>query len=370
MVYTANQIQAALISSQRRWSFRHEIIAADGTIKGLADVVDAKIANNDLATKIKRTGSFKISKNANFDFWHDSLRSFAKLRMLDGGWQEWCMGTFFLTTQGAKRATAVGGDMYEAEAYDRLLVLDEDAILDRYVVTTGTPYVTAIKTILASAGFTKTAIVSSDIYLPAAKDWDPGTSKLSMINSLLSALDYRTLTMDPYGIPTSGPYQNPDTAPVVWTYAVDRSSVVMPGIDIEFDMYNIPNIWIASVSEPDRPALLSVKINSDPNSIFSTVSRGRNIVRVIELTDGDGDGVIESATQAILDAKVARVASVASQQYAVASFNTGLMPFHGSGDVALVNYGDGLFRFREHSWEMDLRAGGTMKHVFRRVVTL
>lgn len=371
MVYSTAEINAALLAGSRRWSFRHEIIAPDGSLKGIASVTDAKISNNDLADKIKRTGDFSISADSNINYFVDRLRSFAKLRMLDGGYNEWAVGTFHLTTQGAKwnnnRET-----IRDVEAFDSLIVLVEDAVLTRYVVTAGTNYRTAIATVLASAGFVTNLIASTDEVLPADREWPPGTPKNEIINTLLSAINYVPLKMNAYGVPTSAVYQTPFSAPPIWTYAVDRNSVIVPGIDIGLDLFAIPNAWVAMVSEPDRPVLISSLVNSDPNSILSTVSRGRTVVQIVQQDTGvaDAEGNVEAATQAILDAKVLRVSQEASQQYQIAEFSTGLMPFHDSGDVALLNYGEGDLRFREHEWSMDLKAGGKMSHKFRRVVLL
>lgn len=369
--YTTAQLSAALLASTRTWSFRYDVVAPDGSVRGQADVESASVANNDLADKAKRTGQFVISPRASINYFTDRLRPYALLRMPDGGWAEWPLGTFHLTTRGTRRAVTGQGSV-PVEAYDSLLVLDEDAVLDRYVVTAGTNYRTAVVSLLNGAGFPTTQIATTDKTLPAAKEWPPGTSKLEIVNTLLAGIDYKPLVMDALGVPTAGPYVDPLTAAVSWTYAVDRSSVIVPGVDVALDLWNVPNAWIATVSEPDRPVLTSVLVNSDPASILSTVSRGRTIVARVEPDAGvaNEDGTTEAVDQATLDAKVARVAAEASQQYQTADFATGLMPFHGSGDVCLIDYGDGPLRFREHEWSMELKAGGLMTHKFRRVVTL
>lgn len=388
MAYTQEQIATALKSSARRWSFRHEIINQDGDFMGVANVVDASVSNNDLADKVKRTGDFTLSVDNDIDYYKDRLRSFARLKMHDGNWHEWCVGTFHLTTSGKTwKMTKVPQydgsgfiglqsvpaiEVIDVEAYDSLIVLDEDKVLDRYVVTSGTNYRDAVVTVLNTSGFTTHMIASTGLTLPAAREWEPGTPKLKIINDLLSAINYRPLIMDPYGVPTASPYQAPENAPPVWEYKVDRESVILPGVDVELDLFNVPNAWVISVSEPDRPVLTASKINDDPNSVLSTVNRGRMIVEVVtpDSRDRDDEGNIEAATQEILEEKLERIAQEASQQYAIADFSTGLMPFHGSGDVCLIDYGEGLFRFREHEWKMELKAGGSMAHKFRRVVVL
>jgi hypothetical protein len=254
--------------------------------------------------------------------------------------------------------------------YDSLSLLAQDAVLDRYVVASGTNYMTAVTTLVSGAGFPTSQLPATTETLPADMDWDPGTSKLRIINDLLAAIDFSRLRMTPMGVPTAAPILEPDDASPVWTYQVDRSSVILPGIDVELDLYDVPNAWVAYISESDRPALRSVYVNDDPNSILSTVNRGRMIVKVLGNDRSTTEDNMSAATQAVLDAKVARAAAAATQQYETAEFDTALMPFHDSGDVVSLDYGEGAFKFVETKWSMDLRAGGKMGHTMQRVVML
>lgn len=63
----------------------------------------------------------------------------------------------------------------------------------------------------------------------------------------------------------------------VWTYDDDNSSILYPDISDERDLYGIPNVvevvYTASVGYKSARI-----VNDDPNSIVSTVSRGREVV--------------------------------------------------------------------------------------------
>jgi hypothetical protein len=68
---------------------------------------------------------------------------------------------------------------------------------------------------------------------------------------------------------------------------------------------------------------------------------------------------------------VDRFAAETAMQYQEIKFSTGLMPIHGDSDVIAVDIGSGVLeKFTEHSWEADLRAGGAMSHVARRMVAV
>lgn len=363
MPYATNEIVAALRSSSREWDFRYERVSLGGSVIGSLDVTGAKITHAALADKIKRTFDGALTPDANFDYLTDRLRVYVRLRMLDGGWNEWAMGTFLLNTSKSARRASAPRSTIPVSGLDLLQILEEDSVLDRYVVAAGVNYGTAISTVLTSAGFATNTVTATTLLTPAAREWEPGTSKLRIVNDLLAAINYETLSMDPFGNPTAGPYEAPDVAPVLWAYALDTASLVRPGTVTALDLFSVPNVVVGFVSQPDRPTLRSVATNSSPTSPLSTVRRGRTIVKVLDST-----AVQDVADQATLDAKVARALAETTQQYESIEFETGIMPLHNDADVVTFDYGEGALRYRETSWSLELRAGGVMTHTARRVV--
>lgn len=363
----------ALTASQRTWTFRYDVLALDATtVKRQVAVEKCSVANNDLADKIKRTCTVELAPGETFDELTEMFRPWALLLLPDGNWYQWSMGTFYLSS-GMKRYAARAGDSgRKFVGYDRALVLEEEKILFRYVESAGGVPVTEKVTGHLSwmnRPFEVANVTPSPKVLPAPLEWAPGTTVLKLINDDLAAIGYRPLYFDEMGTPVVEPYVDPAAAPVVWDYVVDSTSVILPNIDTSKDLFNVPNVWLAFVSEPDRPVLASTYTNNNPGSLTSTVNRGREIVEVIQMTQATGEA--PPVDQATLDARVLRAAQEASQIWEDVEFTTGLMPFHGTGEVFTLDNGvDGVIRYREHTWEMDLTVGGTMKHRFRRVVAL
>lgn len=379
----SDALRDALLSPTRHWSFRHELLDRDLEYKGKIELVESRVEHNSLADKVKRTAQFLIpsTEAGKINFESDLIRSYARLQLSDGTWEEMCVGTFMLSSANERylnqRLLGTDGesysipkqDKYQVTGYDRLLILAEDAFTDRYYVIAGGTYRNVIISVIG--GESKINMPYDGTTLPSDLEWPPGTPKLNIINDCLSAINYTTLSADAYGIFTAKPYVSPEFAPVLWEYQVDRNSVIIPGIDVELDLFNVPNVFVGYVSDPDRPALRSVYINDNPESITSTVSRGRQIVQIIEPDRPQGQEELDqAATQALLDAKVQRVAEEATQQFLIAKFSTALMPIHDDGDVCALNYGQGSHVFREHTWAMELKAGGAMSHEFRRVVSV
>jgi hypothetical protein len=358
-------VAAQLVGGSRYWRFRYEALNNSNVFIRTLNVVQCSVANNALADKAKRTCKVRIHPSTTFDQLDERFRAYADLRMPDGTFTTFTLGTFLLST-GSNRTAALAGDRdVDYEGYDLLQVLVEDKVLDRYVVAAGTVYTTAIGTVLTSAGFTTSQISGSAATLPSAMEWPPGTPKLTIVNDMLTAINFTTLSMTATGDPTAQPYVEPASAQVVWNYVVGPQSVVTPGIDRRLDLFDVPNVWLGVVSQPDRAPLVSTDTNNVPGSPTSVAARGRSIVRVL-------DDVGDAADQATLDALVVRRANESSVIYEEADFTTGLMPFHETGEVFLLDDGSGTgpSPFREQTWEMDLRAGGLMKHTMRRTVSL
>lgn len=363
MAYSADEINAALRASSRTWSFRYDRLDNANVLLGPVELSGVRITHAALADKIKRNLTGALSPDAGFDYQSNRLRAYARLQMLDGGWNEWPLGTFLLTTEKTARRATVPRELVPVTGFDLLQVLVEDKVTDRYVVASGVNYVTAIGTVLASAGLADFTITSTALTLPAPLEWEPGTEKLKIVNDLLAAINYTPLSMTPLGKPTSSPYVAPDVAALLWSYALDTASLVRPGTMTTLDLFDVPNVIVGYVSQPDRPALRSVATNSDPTSALSTVRRGRNIVRILDSTI-----VANVADQTTLDAKVAQALAETSQQYETIEYATGLMPQHNDADVVTFDYGSGANRYRETGWDMELKAGGVMTHSARRVV--
>ena len=364
--WTASQVLTELRGRRgaRRWSFRYELLDSTNQLIGdLDNVVESCTVRQNWLADIKRTAQFAIRDTGEIDFLSDRIKPYVRLGMPpygDTDWVEWPQGVFLLSTP-TRKATDAGALIRDVEAYDQCQVYVDDKVSDRYTVDVGAVYTDAILTLLGSIDLAVTPSVS---VLPAAKEWDPGTPKLTIINSLLNALNYQSLSFDEDGRAVICPYTSPADRVPEYTYADDEDSLIVPGVEQTYDLFSVPNKWILVVSDPDQTAIVGEHTNSDPSSPTSTVRRGRTIV---DFRTGQ-----DAADQATLTAQAERLAFEASQVFENISFDTGMMPIHSGNDVYTLEY-DPLqinAKYSEHSWEMPLRAGSRMRHVARRVVTV
>jgi hypothetical protein len=349
-------------SSPRKISFRYDLLDKSEVFKkALTTVADCSVAHSALAD-IKRTARFSIRDDGDIDFLNDRIQPFVRLQMPGGGFAEWSQGIFLLSSPERKERTR---KIYrDVEAYDGLQVLQDDKFEDRYSVAAGMNYITAITTILTGAGITKTNLEASALTLPSDREWEPGTTKLAVINALLSELNYIPIYVDEYGYYTSRKYVSPDARAAEYTYADDELSVIYNGLVDKLDLFSVANKFVAFTSNPDAATLRSVYTNSNALSPLSTVSRGRTITDVRKL-----DSVADQAT---LDSYVARIAFEASQVFGYVTAETAIMPMHSHNDVVRIEYSAmGIYeKFTETGWTMQLQAGARMRHDLRRVITL
>lgn len=363
--HTEEEILAALrgVSGVRRLSFRYELLdSGNGYIEDLDSVLAGSIEQNWLSD-IKRTAKFTLRETGRIDFLSDRIKPHVRLHLPPYGrfdYVEYPQGVFLLTSPSRsvdenRRITR------QVEAFDALQVFSDDLVASRYTVATGANVISAVATLLG----TVTKVVSPHAAtLTAAKEWPPGTSKLSIINELLGSVNYESLSFDEEGRAVVQPYRAPSIRTEEYEYATDTHGLIVPDVDQELDLFSIPNRWVLVVSDPDRPDIVASYTNVDPGSPTSTIRRARTITDF--RTEQDAVDLPH------LQAKAERLAFEASQVYEAIDFTTALMPIHSGNDVYRLRY-DPLAinaRYSEQSWSFDLSVGAKMKHRARRVVSV
>ena len=83
--------------------------------------------------------------------------------------------------------------------------------------------------------------------------------------------------LDEMGRVLFAPKQDLASLQPVWTYDDGNSSILYPDIDMEHDLYGVPNVVEVIYSSGKEYYHVRV-VNNDPNSPTSTVNRGREII--------------------------------------------------------------------------------------------
>ena len=150
------------------------------------------------------------------------------------------------------------------------------------------------------------------------------------VRDLLSKIDMH-LTLDEMGKIAFAPDQKLESLQPIYTFNDDNSSIILPGMNIERDIYGIPNV-VEVCSTINGSTYIAIAKNEDINSIVSIPNRGREIV--YRITDVDLPG---HPTQSQLDEyAVKQLENRSSLTYSV-TFSHGYCPVR-INDCIRLNY--------------------------------
>ena len=150
-------------------------------------------------------------------------------------------------------------------------------------------------------------------------------------NSDLIANAKYEYVLDEMGRILFSPKQELASLQPVWTYDDSNSSILYPDIDMQHDLYGIPNVVEVTYSN-GKDYYHSRVVNDDPNSPVSTVNRGREIVYRETSPKLSGDPTekqIEEYAQTLLR-------NLSSPEYTI-TYTHGYCPVR-LGDCVRLNY--------------------------------
>lgn len=105
---------------------------------------------------------------------------------------------------------------------------------------------------------------------------NPDETWMSFLSDLMANANHE-FALDEMGRILFAPKQDLASLQPVWTYDDGNSSILYPDIDMEHDLYGIPNV-VEVIYSSGKDYYYAKVVNDDPNSPISTVNRGREIV--------------------------------------------------------------------------------------------
>ena len=359
--YTREQLTAALFSSAREVRYEYTISDSQDINLGNIEIQDGKVSF-DSSSEVMRTFTGKVKKSdlLNLDTIDYRVTPWMCLMMPNGKEAKWALGKFIIYPSMEMEDDL---SMVQISGFDLGKIALDDKSLSRTFVDSTSLYTTAISALLDSI-YTRTDVTTSESLKSFPQEWDIGTSKLQIVNDLLTGINYNPLHFNEYGVAVCNPHVSSMLKTIDFSYFANEQSIIVDGLKLASDKYDIPNKWVRYTENPEVSYLISTYTNDDPDSPYSTVSRGRTIV--------DADVVDDIADQSTLDDYVLRVALESMQTTEQFEFSTLNMPGHGFQeclyiDVPIYNIQG---KYIETAWEMELETGGTMSHVCERVILL
>ena len=153
---------------------------------------------------------------------------------------------------------------------------------------------------------------------------------LVFLQDLLAQAKYK-FYLDEEGKILFAPIQKLEQLKPVWTFNDDNSSILYPDINLEHDLYGIPNV-VEVVCSTGTEMYTARIVNDDPNSPTSTVNRGREIL--YRETSPNIQGV--PSIEQINEYAEALLEELSSVEYQV-SYKHGYCPVR-VGDCVRLNY--------------------------------
>lgn len=153
---------------------------------------------------------------------------------------------------------------------------------------------------------------------------------LTFINDLITNAKYK-LGLDDLGRILFLPDQDTASLQPVWTYNDDNSSILYPELDMDHDLYGIPNV-VEVVYSSGSGSYYAKVVNDDPNSPISTVNRGREIT--YRVTD---PSLVGGATEnRIKEYATSLLRELSTLEYTI-TYTHGYCPVR-LGDCVRINY--------------------------------
>ena len=270
------------------------------------------------------------------------------------------------------------GHYVSVEAYDRCWRLRETKTEDILHLNSGVYYLTYVEQLLTACGVTNIVKTpSTETLSEDREDWDVGTSYLKIINDLLKEINYKNVWFDASGSAVLQPKSKVTGDSIQHVLSNrklnirDRRAIEVISIKRDLkkstDIYNAPNVFICSCSNPDKDGIWIAKAeNTNPQSPISIPRRGRRIV--------DHEKVNNIASLAELQnyAEQKRDKSMITNE--IITCTTLLQPGFGTEDVIGLQLGEAGTPDMldcvclETSWDMQLGVGGLMTHELERTV--
>ena len=297
---------------------------------------------------------FRMSQSTiTFDMFKDRLRP---VLIIDG--KESPLGIYMVM---AAPKTITDTETYHTiEAYDETMLLKQSYFESRTYYPANTKFLDVVEDMLMTVGLTDFYIEESTSSASVDFEIAPGENYLETINNILDAINFQHIYEDANGIINIRKVR--DQFAPQFIYRSLNDFTLFPKISENTDIYDLPNVIVGIYSSPDADApIVYKKVNDDPNSIISTVSRGYKVVKTVEIRN--------NTTEEDLEGYVERMAFEAMQATETVEFTTAAEGGHEPNTAIQIDTENVRGLFVEKGWDMSISTGSfEMTHTAERKV--
>ena len=249
---------------------------------------DAKKIDNVKSCSIIRDSDAVTLGSANINITESVGECYVRIYLItiqNGTKERHPLGTFLVQTP----STSFDGKVrnLSMDAYTPLLELKETKPPLGYSVMKGTNIMTIARQLTQENTRAPVVPASCDTNLFSDFVAETDDSWLTFLTDLLLNAKY-SYDLDEMGRILFAPEQDTASLQPVWTYNDDNSSILYPNLNMDHDLYGIPNV-VEVIYSHGNGYYYSRVVNDDPNSPTSTVNRGREIIHRVSDPDLIGD---------------------------------------------------------------------------------
>ena len=250
---------------------------------------DAKKIENVKSCSISRDSDAGTLGSANINITESVGECYVRIYLItiqNGTKERHPLGTFLVQTP----STSFDGKVrnLSMDAYTPLLELKETKPPLGYSVRKGTNIMTIARQLTQENTRAPVVPASCDTNLFSDFVAETDDSWLTFLTDLLLNAKY-SYDLDEMGRILFAPEQDTASLQPVWTYNDDdNSSILYPSLNMDHDLYGIPNV-VEVIYSHGNGYYYSRVVNDDPNSPTSTVNRGREIIHRVSDPDLIGD---------------------------------------------------------------------------------
>ena len=292
---------------------------------------DVRRINNVKSGSIARDLGVETLGSATFDIEEPLGECYIRVYLItiqNGAKDKYPLGTYLIQTPSSKFDGK--NKIVSVDAYTPLLELKENPPPIGYSVLKNTNIMETaykitkeqVRAPVVAASCTETLF--SDFVANTDDTW------MTFLNDLIANAKY-TFALDELGRILFSPKQDMASLQPVWTFDDSNSSILYPEINMDYDLYGIPNVVEVIYSSDDR-CYYSRVVNDDSNSPTSTVSRGREIIHRVTEPILYGNPTDEQVNEYA----VRLLRSLSSIEYTV-NYSHGYCPVK-IGDCVRLNY--------------------------------
>ncbi|XBH21617.1 hypothetical protein V5R04_15635 [Jonesiaceae bacterium BS-20] len=240
----------------------------DDRVIGEIDGVTGGNLQHSASTTVKQGGSLEVVDVDGIDWLHARVKVWRHVGDL-----KWSRGVYI---PSAPMDRWVDGQMiWDVELQGKLSLLSQDEVADWVEVPEGTLVTGFVTDYLHSLGHENLRITESDLRLRTGRAFAPGTTSLHILNDLLDSISYWGMQAGLDGYLEAKPYVRPADRPARYHFVNGENCIYLDDLKKENPLYKVPNRFLVfQTEESERPPLVGVAENLDPDSPFSIPNRG------------------------------------------------------------------------------------------------